>query len=209
MLVFCFALNVITHILKIFMISHLSGTLLFRTSRYIVIDVGGVGYKIFISSETQKLLPQKGGQIRLFTHLYVRESALELYGFPTMAELEFFEMLIAISGIGPRSAIGILSVAPLDLLKRAIASGETAYLTKVSGIGKKIAEKIMIELRDKLAGEGGDAGAGGFSDALDALVSLGYSTKEAREALQKTSKDAETLDQKIKEALQILGQYHA
>ncbi|OGZ48397.1 MAG: Holliday junction DNA helicase RuvA [Candidatus Ryanbacteria bacterium RIFCSPLOWO2_12_FULL_47_9c] len=191
------------------MISHLSGTLLFRTSRYIVIDVGGVGYKIFISSETQKLLPQKGGQIRLFTHLYVRESALELYGFPTMAELEFFEMLIAISGIGPRSAIGILSVAPLDLLKRAIASGETAYLTKVSGIGKKIAEKIMIELRDKLAGEGGDAGAGGFSDALDALVSLGYSTKEAREALQKTSKDAETLDQKIKEALQILGQYHA
>ncbi|KKU51928.1 MAG: Holliday junction DNA helicase RuvA [Candidatus Ryanbacteria bacterium RIFCSPHIGHO2_12_FULL_47_12b] len=191
------------------MISHLSGTLLFRTSRYIVIDVGGVGYKIFISSETQKLLPQKGGQIGLFTHLYVRESALELYGFPTMAELEFFEMLIAISGIGPRSAIGILSVAPLDLLKRAIASGETAYLTKVSGIGKKIAEKIMIELRDKLAGEGGDAGAGGFSDALDALVSLGYSTKEAREALQKTSKDAETLDQKIKEALQILGQYHA
>jgi len=187
------------------MIAHLSGVLLFRGSKYILVDVSGVGYKVHISLETAKTLPKKGEQTELFTHLYVRENALELYGFATMAELEFFEMLIAISGIGPRSALGILSVAPLDTLKRAIASGDASYLTKVSGIGKKIAEKIVVELRDKLAGEAEVAAFPDMSDALDALVSLGYSTREAREALHKISAEAASIDAKVKAALKILG----
>jgi len=178
---------------------------MFRGLKYILIDVNGVGYKVFSSLETQKTLPKKGEQVSLFTHLAVRETALELYGFATLAELEMFEMLIAISGIGPRSATSVLSVAPLDMLKRAIASGDTSYLTKVSGIGKKVSEKIILELRDKLGAEDGEAQAPDLSDALDALVALGYSAKEARDALHKVSGDAPSLDQKIKEALRILG----
>ena len=187
------------------MIAHLEGTLLFRGTRSIIIDVHGVGYKIAVSLETFKQIPQKGGVVRLFTHLHVREDALELYGFSTMAELDFFVMLIGISGIGPKSAIGVLSVAPVDTLKRAIASGDSAYLTKISGIGKRIAEKMIVELREKLAGATGGAIGNESADAIDALASLGYSVKEAREALQKVSKDSVSLDAKIREALKILG----
>lgn len=188
------------------MISHLSGTLLFRGTRYVLIDIAGVGYKVFVPLETLKALPVKIGEpVKVFTYLYVRETALELYGFATMAELEFFEMLISISGIGPKSALGILSVAPLDSLKRAIASGETTYLTKISGIGKKIAEKIIVELRDKLGGPDGAPMTSDETDALDALVSLGYNVREARDALRKVSGSVASLDQKIKESLKILG----
>ena len=188
------------------MISHLSGTLLFRGTRYVLIDVAGVGYKVFVPLETFKVLPTKIGEpVTVFTHLHGRETALELYGFATMAELEFFEQLIGISGIGPKSALGILSVAPLDSLKRAIASGETTYLTKISGIGKKIAEKIIVELRDKLGGPDGAPMTSDETDALDALVSLGYNIREARDALHKVPHTLVTIDQKIKAALKMLG----
>jgi holliday junction DNA helicase RuvA len=187
------------------MIAHLKGTLLFRGPKHLIIDVGGVGYKISTSAETFKMLPKKGESVELFTHLYVRETAMELYGFSTMAELEFFEMLIGISGIGPRSALGVLSVAPLDSLKKAIASGETDYLTKVSGIGKKVAEKIILELGDKLAGDIGTQPSREMSDVLDALQALGYSAKEARETIHKIPAEADTMDKKIKEALRLLG----
>ncbi len=188
------------------MIAHLSGTILFRGIKYVIIDVGGVGYKLFTSFETLKTLPTKVGEpAKLFTHLHVRETALELYGFATMAELEFFEMLIGISGIGPKSALGILSVSPLDSLKRAIASGEITYLTKISGIGKKIAEKIIVELRDKLGGPDGAPMTSDESDALDALVSLGYNVREARDALRGVVDHTQPIDKKIKEALKQLG----
>ncbi len=188
------------------MIAQISGTLLFRGTRHVVVDVSGVGYKLFTSLETLKTLPAKTGEpVKLFTHLYVRETALELYGFATMSELEMFEMLIGISGIGPKSALGVLSVAPLDSLKRAIASGETNYLTKISGIGRKIAEKIIVELRDKLGGPDGAKLSNEDTDALDALESLGYNAREAREALRKVVPEAASVDQKIKAALKILG----
>lgn len=187
------------------MIAHISGTLFFRGTKYLIVNVGGVGYKLSASLETLKTLPRVGEPVELYTHLYVRENALDLYGFSTMAELEFFEMLISISGIGPKSAIGVLSVAPLDSLKRAIATGETSYLTKISGIGKKIAEKMIVELRDKLSGPGGVVEPGTESDALDALVSLGYSVREARDVLHKIPPEAATVDEKIKAALKMLG----
>lgn len=187
------------------MIAHLSGTVLFRGTKFILLDVGGVGYRLTISFETLKSIGQQGTRASLHTHLYVRETAIELYGFSTMSELEFFEMLIGISGIGPKSAIGVLSVAPLDSLKRAIASGEVSYLTKVSGIGRRIAEKIILELKEKLAGVGGAMVGSDESDALDALVSLGYTIREARDALHKTTGTPATIDEKIKEALKLLG----
>ena len=143
----------------------------------------------------------------LWTHLHVRENALELYGFLEYAELEFFEMLIQISGIGPKSALGVLSVAAIDTLKKAISSGETSYLTKVSGIGRKTAEKIILELREKLGdlSEAGKTMLKGEQDVLGALESLGYSVNEAREALRHIPENIEGTNNRIKEALKNLG----
>jgi Holliday junction DNA helicase RuvA len=118
-------------------------------------------------------------------------------------ELHFFEMLLNVSGIGPKGALSILGIASLSTLRRAISTGDTAYLTKVSGIGRKTAEKIVIELRDKV-GEEKEGSLQGELDALEALKSLGYSQNEARDALKKVPPDANT-NTKIREALKILG----
>jgi Holliday junction DNA helicase RuvA len=134
----------------------------------------------------------------------VREDALDLYGFLNREELEFFEMLINVSGIGPRSALAILGIASIETLRKAIGTGDTSYLTKISGIGRKTAEKIVIELRDKMGKELGGGSLQVELDALEALKSLGYSQNEARETLKKVSPNTNT-NTKIKEALKILG----
>ena len=138
----------------------------------------------------------------------MREDILDLYGFLERQELEFFEMLINVSGIGPKGALSILGIASIDTLKRAIGTGDTSYLTKISGIGKKTAEKIVIELRDKIAykmkDEKGGVSLQGELDALEALKSLGYSQNQAREALKKVPTELDT-NKKIREALKILG----
>src|SRR3989344_2523986 len=136
------------------MISLLEGTVEFKGDRFLILNTGGVGYKVFLPAETLRTTPATGSSIKLWTHLHVREDSLELYGFFFLPELDLFETLISVSGVGPKSALGILGVAPIDTLKRAIAAGETAYLTKVSGIGKRMAEKIIVELRDKMGGGG-------------------------------------------------------
>lgn len=176
-------------------------------------DVAGVGYKVYAPPFTVKAAMakqgKKGEDIVFWTHLHVRESALDLYGFTEKAEVEFFEALISISGIGPKSAMGVMSAAPLDTLKTAIASGETSYLSKVSGIGKKTAEKIVVELKDKF-GRGLGAASGmlaGDGDVIGALESMGYSLKEIREALQEISSDAKGVEQRIKAALKVLGKH--
>ncbi len=173
-----------------------------------MIDVGGIGYRVFASPDVLRKA-KKEETIKLWTHLHVREDGMELYGFSQYAELDFFETLIQISGIGPKSALGVLSVAPLDILKRAIASGETSYLTQVSGIGKKIAEKIILELRDKLGKVGFGAEEGGFmkeeEDVLRALRVLGYSYQEAREAIKQLPPDIVGTQGRVKEALKILS----
>ena len=187
------------------MIGHIEGKLLFKGERHVVLDVGGVGYKIFVAAGTRKNLELEKNA-KLWTHLHVKENALELYGFLHQAELEFFESLILISGIGPKSALGVLSLAPVDALKRAISSGDTSYLTKVSGIGRKTAEKIVLELKDKLGfGKTGFGGEGmkEDSDILDALVSLGYSQRDAREMIQKIPADMKGREKRLKEALKI------
>lgn len=191
------------------MISHLTGTILLKSDKFVILDVAGVGYKVRVSVETMRKVGSKGAGGSLWTHLAVREDALDLYGFLSPAEVEFFEMLIAISGVGPKSALGIIGVAPLDTLKTAIASGDTTYLTKVSGIGKKNAEKIILELREKLGAlESAEAGGGALkeeSDAIDALHSLGYSVSEARETLKLVATDIKGTRNRIKEALKHLG----
>src|SRR3989344_150561 len=132
------------------MIGKVDGTISLVGDRFAIVDTNGIGYKVFMTENTIRSV-EVGQKVALWTHLAVREDALDLYGFRDMGELSFFQMLIDISGIGPRSALSILGLAPIETLSRAIASGDISYLVKVSGIGKKTAEKIVLELRDKLS----------------------------------------------------------
>ena len=191
------------------MIAHLSGTLLFASDRFVVVEVGGVGYKVRVALDTLRTLRENTKkEVSLWIHTSVREDALDLYGFDHQAELEFFEMLISVSGIGPKSALGILNIAPVDHLKEAIAMGDATALTKVSGIGSKSAQKIILELRDKLGGsinEKGGTMLGEERDAIEGLVALGYTEREAREALKEVSVETKGTSSRIKEALKRLG----
>ena len=190
------------------MIGSIKGKILLQKEKSILVDVNGVGYKINVSPDTLSKLPKPDKEAFFFIHTHVREDALDLYGFLDHSELEFFEMLISVSGIGPKGALTILGVASIETLRKAIGTGDISYLTKISGIGKKTAEKILIELRDKVGDkmkeEKGGNSLQGELDALEALKSLGYSQNEAREALKKVSANANT-NAKIREALKILG----
>ena len=190
------------------MISFLEGTVLFAGEKFAVVAVGGMGYKVFAGVDTLAKMPPKGGTVKLWTHDHVREDTRELYGFLHYAELELFEMLIAISGIGPKGALGILGIAPVDTLKKAIAAGDTSYLTRVSGIGKKIAEKVVLELKDKMAGRGVVVDAPELkteAEALDALEALGYSQREARDALARVPAEITRVEERVQQALQGIG----
>jgi Holliday junction DNA helicase RuvA len=168
------------------------------------VETGGVGYKINVSPDTLSKTKKLGEEIFLFIHTHVREDILDLYGFLDYPELEFFEMLINVSGIGPKGALTILGIASIETLRKAIGTGDTSYLTKISGIGKKTAEKIVIELRDKMGEQEKGSSMQGELDAMEALKSLGYSQNEIREALKKVSPDS-NINTKIREALKILG----
>ena len=190
------------------MIAYLEGKIIYATDKFIIINTGNVGYKVSITEDTS-LSCKENTNISLFIYTAVRENSIDLYGFKTTEELSFFELLLNVSGIGPKSALSTLSVAPLNILRRAIATGDTSYLNKVSGIGKKTAEKIIIELRDKLKDYKEDGNNQGSlrqeSDLLEALKSLGYNQNEARDALKKVSPSIEGTNARIKEALRILN----
>ena len=189
------------------MIGSIKGKVILKTEKFLIVEANGVGYKISVSPDTLSKTRKIGEEIFLWIHTQVREDALDLYGFLERQELEFFEMLINVSGIGPKGALSILGITSIARLRKAIGTGDTSYLTKISGIGKKTAEKIVIELRDKVANEEDEKDGSslqGELDALEALKSLGYSQNEAREALKKVSADTNT-NAKIREALKILG----
>ncbi len=186
------------------MIGSIKGQITLKTDKYIIVETAGVGYKINVSPDTLSNLKKYTKEILFWIHTHVREDILDLYGFLNREELEFFEMLINVSGIGPKGALNILGIASIDVLKQAIGTGDTAYLTKISGIGRKTAEKIVIELRDKMGGEKAGTSLQEELDALEALKSLGYSQNEAREALKKVSPLVDT-NSKIREALKVLS----
>lgn len=185
------------------MIGSIRGKVLLKEDRFILIETIGVGYKVWLAQDNLAQI-KKDQELLVWTHTHVREDSLDLYGFLKYEELEFFELLINVSGIGPKGALTILSVASVETLRRAIITNDLPYLTKISGIGKKTAEKMVIELRDKV----GTLEQGGTLqeelDALLALQALGYSQNEAREALKGLSPDLST-NHKIKEALKILA----
>ena len=190
------------------MIMHIVGTVIFKEGNILLVETRGIGYKIRATRETVSRTA-KDKEIKLWTHLAVREDALELYGFTDKKELDLFEKLISVSGIGPKSALAILNLAPVSKLNQAISSGDTGYLTKVSGIGKKSAAKIILELKDTITEEGYDQNEGELreeKDALLALVSLGYGMTESRDALRKVKIKNGTTGETIKAALKLLGQ---
>jgi len=187
------------------MISQITGKIILKTEKYVVAEANGIGYKIFATSELLNTT-KMDQQAKIWTYLAVRENALDLYGFSNKEELDFFELLITISGVGPKTALGILNVATVGSLRKAISTGETAHLTKVSGIGKKVADKIVLELKGKL-GEYEEVALGLKEeiDALEALKSLGYSHKESREALKEIDASLKTTSERVKAALKHLG----
>ena len=186
------------------MIGSVKGKIIFKNSKFLIVEANGVGYKINVIPGTLLKTKKIGDKISFWIHTHAREDALDLYGFLDRKELEFFEMLINVSGIGPKSALAILSIASIEILKKAINADDTSYLIKISGIGRKTAEKIVIELRDKIGEEKTGGSLQYELDALEALKSLGYTQSEAREALKKVSAGSDT-NAKIREALKILG----
>lgn len=173
-----------------------------------VVDVAGIGYKVFLSLRAYPLLPLLGETIRLFTYLNVRENALELFGFAEEAELNFFEKLLLVNGVGPRSALGIIGVASVDKLVAAIDSGKVDLLTRATGIGKKTAERIVLELQGKLAAVGTKETVKTMEADLEleeALVSLGYNRNDARKAIAQISSQTTRLEDRLKKALQVIN----
>lgn len=164
----------------------------------VIVDVGGVGYAVRVPMGALPQSPTSGSPLSLYIHTAVREDAIDLYGFAAENELSFFKLLTSVSGVGPKTALGILNIADVESLKRAVAHGDASVLTKVYGIGKKSAERIIVELRDKLANEAKgspDIGIGMSADVevLEALQALGYSAAESRKALQSLENEDSSL----------------
>ena len=190
------------------MIGYLEGKVQFLREEYLILLVHGVGYRILTTPQTLgKAAKEK--HVALFITTYVREDALALYGFLTEEERNLFELLLSISGIGPKAALSILALADPKSISAAIAQGDVSLLTRVSGVGKKTAERVILELRNKITSLPGGMPqeklqTPAFSEALEALQAMGYSSHEARQALAQVG-DEEHPETQIKKALQILG----
>ncbi len=188
------------------MIATLEGTLDYRGNDSVIINVGGIGFRVYVSGFTLQQLGTVKGQVFLHTHLHLREDSVSLYGFASDDELYVFRNLISVSGIGPKAALGLLSALNPEQLVMAITSGSTDLISQAPGIGKRIASRLVIELRGKLESEWRDAGsplAPEGADVIAALTGLGYSLTEATKAASKLS-DSEDLsiEEKIRMALQ-------
>ncbi len=207
------------------MISYLEGKIILKTEKFIILDVNGVGYKVFLSKRTLSKLPEIGknlnpvksseagispkaklfNRVKVFCSLSVRETALNLYGFLDYKELEFFEILEGIRGVGPKMALEIASLGPLEKLKEKIISQDEKLFEGIPGIGRKRAMTIILELSGKIKNIPEKKKTTETNEDEDTLINLGFSRQNAKAALQKVSKDIKDTEQKIKEALKILG----
>ena len=181
---------------------------------YIIVENNGIGYKIFTSGATMSSIPKPGEEIMLYMEQIVREDFLGLYGFDSREELELFKLLLTVSGVGPKAALSLLSISRVNNLKYAILTGDEKHICRGVGIGKKTAARIILELKDKLRADellddpqNSEAGAGEnvvvLSEALSALLALGYSEKEAESALKNVDKN-ESIENIIKASLKLL-----
>lgn len=190
------------------MIATLRGRLQARGSDSIVLDVGGVGFGVRVSTRTIAELGGVGSEVQLFTHLRVREDEMTLYGFTSKDDLRLFESLLTVSGVGPKVALGVLSAAPSDTLRLAIAQGNVDVLTGIPGIGKKTAQRLVLELKGKIDVSGlGEVGelTPADEDVINALVNLGFSAADAARAARSIPSDVQTVEERIRLALQYLG----
>ena len=192
------------------MIAGVRGKIAGQGDDYVLVQVGGVRLRIYAPRSTLSRVGELGQEADLFTHLHVREDVLALYGFATEAELEFFELLMTVSGIGPRVALNILSAASVDVLRSAIANNQMDVLRSVPGIGKKMAEKLVFSLRDKVGTALPAAAARELTtvdnEVVAALLSLGYSAVEARSAVAALPPDSmTTVEERTLQALRRLG----
>ncbi|HEX6802632.1 MAG TPA: Holliday junction branch migration protein RuvA [Terriglobales bacterium] len=191
------------------MIAHLRGKLLSRRPNQVIVETGGVGYDVTISVPTFSQLPSLGSEVALHVHTHVREDQIALYGFLRPEEKQLFEKLITVSGIGPKLAITILSGMAAEALGDAIRGNDVARLTKIPGIGRKTAERMVLELRDKLpVGIGAEQAAAAApsltatqEDVLSALLNLGYQKASAEKAVERFGKDGRPFDVLFREAL--------
>lgn len=188
------------------MIAEIQGRIASVKANSVVVMVGGIGYQVLISAYTAgKIVLEE--EAHFYTYTHVREDALQLFGFLDPTELEMFELLISISGVGPKVGLSILAIADPKTIRTAVVNRDPSILTNVSGVGKKTAERIIIELQNKVSNidihESGAALAG--QEALEALTSLGYSVSQAREALKAVPEDVTDISTRIRKALQQLG----
>jgi Holliday junction DNA helicase RuvA len=196
------------------MIYSVSGKLVLKSTNFVVIETGRLGLKLLVGERTIKSLPPAGAAddatsaVKLFSYLHVRENGMELYGFLSEEMLVYFEMLISVSGVGPKSALAILDVAPINELSAAIKEGRPDLLTRASGIGRKTAERVIVELRSKV-----QSAKSGLvvekmetdADLIEALSNLGYRREEARAALMKVDAKITGVEARLKAALAILS----
>jgi len=190
------------------MIGRIHGKLLEKHPPQIVVDVHGVGYELDVPMSTFYLLPATGAEVTLYTHLVVREDAHQLYGFATKSERKLFRLLLKISGIGARTALSVLSGLSVADLRESVNAQDTGRLTKIPGIGKKTAERLLLELRDKLdavsAASAAAMGDGQVGDITNALLALGYNGREASWAIKQLPAGLNVADG-IRQALRLLS----
>lgn len=181
------------------MISYIKGKILEKGNSYIILENGGIGYKVFVTPEA--LDSKIGDIVDFYIYHKVSEDGQSLFGLPNFSTLQFFELLITVSGVGPKVALAILSAAHADSIKQAIANQDSAIFTRISGVGLKTAEKIILELKNKVVS---DRLQSVNSDVFEALVALGYNQREIREVLKKVDVNLPS-NQQLKEVLKLLG----
>ncbi len=186
------------------MISFVEGTLAERSGERVVIEAGGIGYELRVSTSTLAALPRVGTRVRLLTHLQMRDDTMALFGFATAAERSLFELLIGVNSVGPKMAVAVLSTLDPDALRRAVLEGDIDAVTMVPGVGKKVAGRIVLDLKDKLGGEVELPGAGPLAEVREALTAMGLSPPEIQRALAGLEADG-SVEDLLREALRRVG----
>jgi Holliday junction DNA helicase RuvA len=187
-------------------IAFVEGTVEEKGAGRVVVAADGIGYELLVTAQTMARLPTPGRQARLFTRLQIRDEAMVLFGFTTVDERSLFDHLVTVSGVGPKMALAILSVLTADALRRAVASGDAAALTLAPGVGKKVAGRVILELKDRIGAGGDDLSSGPLAEVREALLSLGLSPQEARDSLAALAPDGDRpVQELLRDALRSVG----
>ena len=188
------------------MIAYVEGRVVEKLGDRVVVAVGGTGYDLLVPAQTLAKLPPVDREARLFTRLQIRDEAMVLYGFGSADERSLFDHLISVSGVGPKVALAILSVLTPDALRRAVTSGDVAALTLVPGVGKKVAGRVILDLKDRIGAGGEAATSGPLAEVREALLALGLTAQEAREALGALVPNGDKpVEELLREALRSVG----